>query len=1111
MEKKFVSLILALLLAISCLPLSVFASDNSEESLVSPETNAIIYAESTWAAPGETVEITINISNNPGIAGAKFSVSFDEKLTLVAIKEDGGAFEALDYTAPETITNSCVFNWDSLDAVATEDGTILTLVFAIAADATPNRYLDINLSCDYGDVYGAELESVAVTMVGGNLFVVNYIPGDVNGDGVVNGKDVTLIRRYNAGADVEINLAAADVNDDGTINGKDVTVIRRYNAGYDITPVPSTKCEHEIVAVEAKEATCTEAGNYAYWRCSVCDKCFSDESATVEIAFVQTIIPANGHTEVVDKAVAPTYDSTGLTEGLHCSVCSTVILAQEIIPVLEAEYYSITYSNLQGAVSPELTQYASHLGVVDTDMPVLVCDGYEFLGWYTDIENGVRVFDIKPGSTENYHLYARWKLIDYKITYIDAPVKNNPDTYTIKDTIILAQPEWKGLSFSHWTNEKGEEVDSIEAGSMGAMTLTAHWRSVENLSVPNTNDSFEVIYDEKLEQYYFIYELGTINNVVLNQHFYHKMDGTTSYSYEKEATVRVEEGVATNVAQTIIQSITQTQDWYEETEKIEQHSKTTAREFTLCPEIEVEGVKVKAFEASKGTTNFDFNSLSEINHQGESYSDNQESSTMVSSTLSYVHDTTTSVTHTVALDPAYSPVGAYRYVYAGDVRVYAIVTYDPNSGNYYLDTYSLMYRTFTTTIYELLPEFDSDVNLEPNQPFTFDIPIDKMKAHVDAAYYVQYDANGGEGNMPMSTLACDKEQTLPTNVFTKAGYIFSGWELEGSDTPIQDGANVTNLAGKGETITLVATWAPIPYTVQWAKGSHYSVAVKRTSSPNVGAATGQLANGDTVYYGDVLNITYTADTGYSISTSGKTCITITGNVTSADITAVTKPNVYKITFDSAGGSSIPTASYDYGSPTIAPANPELAKYDFAGWNFYNADTGASISFSLGSPMPAYNVKAVAKWTVKTTHTITYSGAMTVDDAAIYRIPGDLSSALDIDKLAELNATFVVTGSFHIREINKGYQLFMIATYPGDESVWTGITVADSYKIYGSGEIEHNNGDKGEYTYRFETTARSASMLKDYKAIYLFFSASGGLADDWELSSLTFTITFTIPQ
>ena len=79
---------------------------------------------------------------------------------------------------------------------------------------------------------------------------------------------------------------------------------------------------HTEVIDEAVAATCTTPGKTAGKHCAVC------HAVLVE----QKVVPAKGHTEVVDPAVAPTCTKSGKTEGKHCSVCNKVLVAQKEIP-----------------------------------------------------------------------------------------------------------------------------------------------------------------------------------------------------------------------------------------------------------------------------------------------------------------------------------------------------------------------------------------------------------------------------------------------------------------------------------------------------------------------------------------------------------------------------------------------------------------------------------------------------------------------------------------------------------------------------------------------------------------------------------------------------------
>ena len=82
-----------------------------------------------------------------------------------------------------------------------------------------------------------------------------------------------------------------------------------------------TEVAHSLTKTEAKEPTCTEAGNSEYWTCSVCGKYFSDENGTTEIEKDSWIINATGHTLTKTASTKPTCTEAGNSEYWTCSVC----------------------------------------------------------------------------------------------------------------------------------------------------------------------------------------------------------------------------------------------------------------------------------------------------------------------------------------------------------------------------------------------------------------------------------------------------------------------------------------------------------------------------------------------------------------------------------------------------------------------------------------------------------------------------------------------------------------------------------------------------------------------------------------------------------------------
>ncbi len=107
--------------------------------------------------------------------------------------------------------------------------------------------------------------------------------------------------------------------------------------------------------------------------------------------------------------------------------------------------------------------------------------GYTFEGWFDEETAGAQVTHIPSGSTGDITLYARWKVIEYTITYDSGGGTNhtdNPLGYTIETPNITLQEATKtGYSFEGWYDSPagGNKTTHIAQGSTGNLALSARW------------------------------------------------------------------------------------------------------------------------------------------------------------------------------------------------------------------------------------------------------------------------------------------------------------------------------------------------------------------------------------------------------------------------------------------------------------------------------------------------------------------------------------------------------------------------------------------------------------------------------------------------------------
>ena len=157
---KIISIFLAFLIAISAFGICSYAVDASKMSLK---------VETVYAQPGETIQVKINISNNPGISSLKFNIGYDNNLILTNITFDS-AFGTY-VTAPTPYSNPQVISMISPMSDIKINGLFATMTFKVSDSAKAGDRYDIKLTYKQDDIFNFNFDDVLANVLNGSVTV----------------------------------------------------------------------------------------------------------------------------------------------------------------------------------------------------------------------------------------------------------------------------------------------------------------------------------------------------------------------------------------------------------------------------------------------------------------------------------------------------------------------------------------------------------------------------------------------------------------------------------------------------------------------------------------------------------------------------------------------------------------------------------------------------------------------------------------------------------------------------------------------------------------------------------------------------------------------------
>ena len=288
--KKVWSILLAVLMLVSALPLGAFSMT------VGAYDAPTIWADQVGGYAGDTVTVTVQMANNPGLVGWLVDVSYDENVLELVAQNRGDAFSGSLSFGPMLSPTNCL--WYNFLATSnyTNNGKLFSLTFKIK-DGAPVGTYPIEVYCsDPDNLCNIDFDRVDFGFVNGSVEVYEHVSGMTLDKSVLNLKNgataaltpiITPANAHNKNvtwqsSDEEVATVANGVVT-GVKRGTATITATTEDGGYKATATVNVTCAN-LVHVTAVAPDHYNKGHIEYWHCENCGGYFTDAAGRREVS-----------------------------------------------------------------------------------------------------------------------------------------------------------------------------------------------------------------------------------------------------------------------------------------------------------------------------------------------------------------------------------------------------------------------------------------------------------------------------------------------------------------------------------------------------------------------------------------------------------------------------------------------------------------------------------------------------------------------------------------------------------------------------------------------------------------------------------------------------------